>query len=108
MDTTRGSKEMVLLAGNSHPELAHLIASRLGKPFGNVSTYHSSNQETMVEIGDSVRGRDVFILQTGTNRLEVTVGRAEVKEMANRETSVEIMESVREKSVYLIQTADPK
>ncbi|XP_045612046.1 phosphoribosyl pyrophosphate synthase-associated protein 2 isoform X1 [Procambarus clarkii] len=68
MDTTRGNKEMVLLAGNSHPELAQLIASRL----------------------------------------EVPVGRAEVKEMANRETSVEIMESVREKSVYLIQTADPK
>ncbi|XP_047501102.1 phosphoribosyl pyrophosphate synthase-associated protein 1-like isoform X1 [Penaeus chinensis] len=68
MDTSRGSKEMVLLAGNSHPELAQLIASRL----------------------------------------EVPVGRAEVKEMANRETSVEIMESVREKSVYLIQTANPK
>lgn len=42
------------------------------------------------------------------SRLEVPVGRAEVKEMANRETSVEIMESVREKSVYLIQTANPK
>ncbi|MPC10093.1 hypothetical protein E2C01_002721 [Portunus trituberculatus] len=26
MDTTRGSKEMVILAGNSHPELANLIA----------------------------------------------------------------------------------
>ncbi|XP_045108871.1 phosphoribosyl pyrophosphate synthase-associated protein 1-like isoform X4 [Portunus trituberculatus] len=66
MDTTRGSKEMVILAGNSHPELANLIASRLGKPLGNVSAYHSSNRETMVEIDDSVRGRDAFILQTGT------------------------------------------
>ena len=33
---------------------------------GNVAVYHKSNRETMVEIGDSVRGRDVFILQTGT------------------------------------------
>jgi len=66
MDSTRGSKEMVILAGNSHPELANLIASRLGRQMGNCMVYHKSNRETMVEIGDSVRGRDVFILQTGT------------------------------------------
>lgn len=45
--------------------------SRLGKPLGNVSAYHSSNRETMVEIDDSVRGRDAFILQTGTKWVKI-------------------------------------
>lgn len=58
--------EMILLAGNSHPELANLMASRLGIKLGNCSVYHKSNRETVVEIGDSVRGKDVYILQTGT------------------------------------------
>uniref|UniRef100_A0A6A7FX90 Phosphoribosyl pyrophosphate synthase-associated protein 2-like n=2 Tax=Hirondellea gigas TaxID=1518452 RepID=A0A6A7FX90_9CRUS len=66
MHTGRGSKEMVLLAGTSHPELAELIASRLCRQLGKVSVSTRPNRETLVEIGDSVRGRDVFILQTGT------------------------------------------
>jgi ribose-phosphate pyrophosphokinase len=33
---------------------------------GNCSLYHTSNRETLVDIGDSVRGRDVYIMQTGT------------------------------------------
>lgn len=28
--------------------------------------YHKTNRETMVEISDSVRGKDVYIIQTGT------------------------------------------
>jgi len=58
--------EMILLAGNSHPELANLIASRLGITIGNVSVYHKANRETMVDIRESLRGKDVYILQTGT------------------------------------------
>ncbi|KAF2364135.1 Ribose-phosphate diphosphokinase [Trinorchestia longiramus] len=108
MDTGRGSKEMVLLSGNSHPELAELIANRLARPMGKVSVSTRPNRETLIEIGDSVRGRDVFILQTGTNKLEVRVGRAELAQTSCLETKAEIMESVREKSVYIIQTGIPK
>ncbi|CAF0801752.1 unnamed protein product [Brachionus calyciflorus] len=56
--------EMILLAGNSHPELAELIASRI-KPLGDCKIYKRS-EETKVEIGDSIRGKDVFIIQTGS------------------------------------------
>lgn len=28
--------------------------------------YHKTNRETMVEIGDSIRGKDIYIIQTGT------------------------------------------
>ncbi|XP_012347538.1 phosphoribosyl pyrophosphate synthase-associated protein 2 isoform X2 [Apis florea] len=60
------SSDIVLIAGNSHPELANLIANRLGVKHGGCSVYHKSNRETMVEIGDSVRSKDLYIIQTGT------------------------------------------
>ncbi|XP_055629367.1 phosphoribosyl pyrophosphate synthase-associated protein 2 isoform X1 [Toxorhynchites rutilus septentrionalis] len=58
--------DIVIINGNSYPDLANLIASRLGVKNGGVSVYHKTNRETMVEIGDSVRGKDIYIIQTGT------------------------------------------
>lgn len=61
-----GSKpDLVLLSGNSHPDLSQKISNRLDVRLGNCSLYHTSNRETLVDIGDSVRGRDVYIIQTG-------------------------------------------
>ncbi|KAK3579455.1 hypothetical protein CHS0354_028257 [Potamilus streckersoni] len=57
---------MVLLAGNSHPELAQMISEKLDIRLGEVSVYHKSNRETNVEIRESVRAKDIFIIQTGT------------------------------------------
>ncbi|XP_061181957.1 phosphoribosyl pyrophosphate synthase-associated protein 2-like isoform X1 [Saccostrea echinata] len=57
---------MVLLCGNSHPELSQLIAQRLGVRLGDINVYHKTNRETNVEIKESVRGKDVYIIQTGT------------------------------------------
>ena len=51
--------------GNSHPDLAQKIADRLGIKLANCSLYHSSNRESRVDIGDSVRARDCYIIQTG-------------------------------------------
>ena len=39
---------------------------RLGVKSGGASVYHKTNRETMVEIGDSIRGKDIYIIQTGT------------------------------------------
>lgn len=78
--------ELMVITGNSHPELADLIAKyrtirfqkfswsqlhaltirRLGIKVGAASIYHKTNRETMVDIADSVRGKDVYIIQTGT------------------------------------------
>lgn len=57
--------DMVIVTGNSHKELAKQIAERLGLRLGATSIYRTSNRETVAEIGDSVRGRDVYIIQTG-------------------------------------------
>lgn len=54
-----------VFSGSSHPLLAQKIAERLGLPVAKVVTKKFSNQETCVEIGESVRGEDVYIVQSG-------------------------------------------
>ena len=36
---------------------------------GSSSVYHKTNRETVAEIHESVRGKDVYIIQTGTRYL---------------------------------------
>ncbi|KAG1749542.1 phosphoribosyltransferase-like protein [Suillus lakei] len=54
-----------LLAGNSHPELAHAVAERLGVPLTPCMPKKFSNGEINVKISESVREEDVFIIQSG-------------------------------------------
>ncbi|BGO92892.1 hypothetical protein NBRC10512_008012 [Rhodotorula toruloides] len=56
-----------LLTGNSHPELAQMVAQRLGIPLTPCTVKKFSDNETSVQIGESVREEDVFIIQTGFN-----------------------------------------
>lgn len=58
------SNEIKLLTGNSHPQLATAVASRLGIPLTRIMVLQYSNQETSVTIGESVRDEDVFVLQS--------------------------------------------
>ena len=51
--------------GSSHPDLCQKICDRLGINTGKVVTKKFSNLETCVEIGESVRGEDVYIVQSG-------------------------------------------
>lgn len=60
------TSDIVIISGNSHPELSNLVAARLGVKTGGAAVYHKQNRETMVEIGDSVRGKDIYIIQTGS------------------------------------------
>ncbi|CAF0930249.1 unnamed protein product [Adineta ricciae] len=62
-----GRSEMVILTGNSYPELAENISSRI-KPLGECRVYKKSDKETHVEIRESVRSKDVFIIQTGSTK----------------------------------------
>ncbi|XP_005109762.1 ribose-phosphate pyrophosphokinase 1 [Aplysia californica] len=54
-----------VFAGTSHPDLGQKICYRLGIEPGKVVTKKFSNGECCVEIGESVRGEDVFIVQSG-------------------------------------------
>lgn len=60
------AKGYVILTGTSHPDLANKIVGRLATALGKASVYQKANKETIVEIEESVRGKDVFIIQTGS------------------------------------------
>jgi len=63
-----GMKEMEhklkIFSGNSNPELAREICAQLGVPLGNAKVKTFSDGEIMVEIGENVRGRDVYVIQS--------------------------------------------
>ncbi|XP_054165353.1 phosphoribosyl pyrophosphate synthase-associated protein 2-like [Oppia nitens] len=61
----RKHSDMVILNGNSHPQLANSIASRLNEKLGSCSLYRTSNRESVLAIGVSVRARDVYLIQSG-------------------------------------------
>ncbi len=57
-------KNIKIFAGNSHPALAMQIASALGLPLGKATVSHFSDGEISVSISETVRGSDVFLIQS--------------------------------------------
>ena len=69
---------MMVFSGNSNPQLTVDIASYLDIPLGKAAVGQFSDGETMVEIQENVRGRDVFVVQstcepTNDNLMELLV-----------------------------------
>lgn len=58
------NSRMVLLTGNSNPELASAISEQLGLTVSEAKVMRFSDDEISVEIDENVRGRDVFIIQS--------------------------------------------
>ncbi len=56
--------EIKLFAGNSNLPLARSIAAKLNTGLGEVEVTKFSDGETAVHIGETVRGRDLFIIQS--------------------------------------------
>ena len=57
-------KNIKIFTGNSHPELAKEIADILGLPLGKAKVSTFSDGEISVDIGETVRGMDVFVVQS--------------------------------------------
>ena len=55
---------MLLISGSSHPELAKEIADCLKIPLGKIELSQFPDKEISVQIMESVRGRDVFVIQS--------------------------------------------
>lgn len=55
---------MMLFAGNAIPELAQQIAAHLNLTMGKATVSKFSDGETLVEVLENVRGKDVFIIQS--------------------------------------------
>ena len=52
-----------ILTGNANPELAKEIADHIGVKLCDAYVGHFNNGETQVMISESVRGKDIFIIQ---------------------------------------------
>src|SRR5881275_391841 len=58
-------KRLMVFAGRSHPDLATSIAEKLGVELGDVELKTFVNDETYCRYLESIRGADVFLVQTG-------------------------------------------
>jgi ribose-phosphate pyrophosphokinase len=69
---------VMLFTGNANTQLATDIANRLNLPMGKITVDIFSDGEIFVEIGENVRGRDIFIIQslcapTNNNLMELLI-----------------------------------
>jgi ribose-phosphate pyrophosphokinase len=58
------TKRMSLYSGRTHPALALEVAEHLGTELGHPGIVQFANGEIRVRFGESIRGSDVFIMQT--------------------------------------------
>jgi ribose-phosphate pyrophosphokinase len=57
-------KKLVLVGGRGHPELTSEVASSLGVPTADIDLSTFANGEIYCQYGESIRGADVFVLQS--------------------------------------------
>lgn len=62
-------RRVKIFSGSSHPLLVDAICERLGTQAANCELTKFSNGETSVKIGTSIRDQDVFIVQSGSDRI---------------------------------------
>ena len=58
------SSQMTIFSGNSNKSLAEAIAKHLNTELAGIDVGHFSDGETSVHLNESVRGKDVFIIQS--------------------------------------------
>lgn len=64
--------EIVIFGGDSHPELVKMICDNLAIPSSKVQMGKFSNGETSVSVGESVREKDVYVIQSGCGHVNDT------------------------------------
>ncbi|KAH7128518.1 phosphoribosyltransferase-like protein [Dendryphion nanum] len=63
----------IVFSGSSHPALVDGICDRLGSKRGTASLGKFANGETSVSIQTSIRDKDVFIVQSGSEKINDSV-----------------------------------
>jgi len=63
-------KRLMVVSGRSHPELAELIAGKLGVELGHMELTTFADGETYCRFEESVRGADMFIVQTASKPID--------------------------------------
>ncbi|KAL8845222.1 MAG: hypothetical protein Q9176_000390 [Flavoplaca citrina] len=62
-------RRVKIFSGSSHPLLVDAICERLGTQAAKCELTKFSNGETSVKLGTSIRDQDVFIVQSGSDRV---------------------------------------
>jgi ribose-phosphate pyrophosphokinase len=63
-------KRLMVFSGRSHPELADAIAGKLGVELGAITLKTFENGETYCRYDESIRGADLFLVQTGCQPID--------------------------------------
>ena len=66
-------KRLMVFAGRSHPELAAKITEQLGVELGEIELTTFANGETYCRYCESIRGADVFVVQTGCRPVDQNI-----------------------------------
>jgi ribose-phosphate pyrophosphokinase len=64
------SKRLMVFSGRSHPQLAQRIAEKLGVELGEIELTSFANGETYCRYLESIRGADLFLVQTGCDPVD--------------------------------------
>jgi len=63
-------KRLMVFSGRSHPDLAAQIAEKLGVELGDIELDTFANGETYGRYLESIRGADIFLVQTGAQPVD--------------------------------------
>src|SRR3954453_3712516 len=55
--------DLIIFSGNANPKLAADVAAEAGVPLGKAEVFEFSNENIFVKLNESVRAKDVFIVQ---------------------------------------------
>ena len=81
---------------SSHKDLSKRICDRLGLHQGKVEAKSFSNKETNIKIGESVRGKDVYIIQSGCGSVNASGNKQSIND-----NLMELLIMIRYKVFYI-------
>ena len=61
-----GDPDFMVFSGSANPALAEKVAEYIGKPLNKIDIRHFPDGETFCQVLDPVRGKDVFVIQSGS------------------------------------------
>ena len=64
METPVGVKKLKIFSGSVNPALAERIAAYIGKPLDGIDLMKFPDGEKFVQVHESIRGCDVFVIQS--------------------------------------------
>ena len=64
--TQYSTDDLMIFSGTANLPLAEKVAEYLGKPLNKIDIRHFPDGETFCIVGETVRGRDVFVIQSGS------------------------------------------